>query len=160
MTEIASFTLTRTFEAPRALLWRAWTDPALTALWWHPEGVEVLPGSDTIDLREGGTYAYTMTVDGKQWPTAGTYAELREPELLRFTWRGPEDAEEISPLVTVALRELDERRTEQVFTLDRCDEVPAEESEDVQDGWRSCLDDVLAPLVKERIRPWTLWRDP
>ena len=41
MTTPASFTLTRTLEAPRALVWRAWTDPALTARWWHPAGVEV-----------------------------------------------------------------------------------------------------------------------
>ena len=31
----------RIFEAPVALVWRAWTDPALTARWWHPAGVEV-----------------------------------------------------------------------------------------------------------------------
>ena len=105
VTTPASFTLTRTLEAPRALVWRAWTDPALTARWWHPAGVEVEPGSVAIDLREGGQYAYTMTVDGRRWPTAGTYLEIREPELLRFTWRGPEDADEVSPLVSVALEE-------------------------------------------------------
>lgn len=149
MTTPASFTLTRTLEAPRALVWRAWTDPALTARWWHPAGVEVETGSVAIDLREGGQYAYTMTVDGRRWPTAGTYLEIREPELLRFTWRGPEDADEISPLVTVALEELGAERTRMVFTLER--RVPAEagEDEDVQDGWRSALDEVLVPLLGE-----------
>lgn len=148
----ASFTITRTLDAPRALVWRAWTDPALTARWWHPDGVEVLPGSVAIDLREGGTYAYTMTVDGQQWPTAGTYLEIREPELLRFTWRGPEDADEIAPLVTVTLEEAGAERTTVTFILERrdtVDGVDVEEHEDVQDGWRSCIDDVLTPLLQE-----------
>lgn len=144
-----SFTLTRTLRAPRALVWRAWTDPALTARWWHPAEVEVEPDSVAIDLREGGQYAYTMTVDGRRWPTAGTYLEIREPELLRFTWRGPEDADEIAPLVTVQLEEAGADRTRMVFTLER--RVPAEpgEDEDVQDGWRSALDEVLVPLLGE-----------
>ena len=144
-----SFTLTRTLRAPRALVWRAWTDPALTARWWHPAEVEVEPVSVAIDLREGGQYAYTMTVDGRRWPTAGTYLEIREPELLRFTWRGPEDADEIAPLVTVQLEEAGADRTRMVFTLER--RVPAEpgEDEDVQDGWRSALDEVLVPLLGE-----------
>ena len=144
-----SFTLTRTLRAPRALVWRAWTDPALTARWWHPAEVEVEPDSVAIDLREGGQYAYTMTVDGERWPTAGTYLEIREPELLRFTWRGPEDADEIAPLVTVQLEEAGADRTLMVFTLER--RVPAEpgEDEDVQDGWRSALDEVLVPLLGE-----------
>ena len=144
-----SFTLTRTLRAPRALVWRAWTDPALTARWWHPAEVEVEPDSVAIDLREGGQYAYTMTVDGRRWPTAGTYLEIREPEMLRFTWRGPEDADEIAPLVTVQLEEAGADRTLMVFTLER--RVPAEpgEDEDVQDGWRSALDEVLVPLLGE-----------
>ena len=144
-----SFTLTRTLRAPRALVWRAWTDPALTARWWHPAEVEVEPDSVAIDLREGGQYAYTMTVDGRRWPTAGTYLEIREPELLRFTWRGPEDADEIAPLVTVQLEEAGADRTRMVFTLERL--VPAEpgEDEDVQYGWRSALDEVLVPLLGE-----------
>ena len=149
MTTPTSFTLTRTLEAPRALVWRAWTDPALTARWWHPAEVEVEPGSVAIDLREGGQYAYTMTLDGQRWPTAGTYLEIREPELLRFTWRGPEDADEISPLVTVALEELGPERTRMVFTLERREPAPEGEHEDVQDGWRSALDEVLVPLLGE-----------
>lgn len=149
MNTATSFTLTRTLSAPRALVWRAWTDPELTARWWHPEGVEVLPGSVTIDLREGGTFAYTMTLGEEHWPTAGTYLEIREPSLLRFTWRGPEDADAVSPLVTVALKELTAERTEMTFTLERRDAVAPEEHHDVQDGWRSCLDDVLVPLLAE-----------
>ena len=144
-----SFTLTRTLRAPRALVWRAWTDPALTARWWHPAEVEVEPDSVAIDLREGGQYAYTMTADGQRWPTAGTYLEVREPELLRFTWRGPEDADEIAPLVTVQLEEAGADRTRMVFTLERRDDAPSREQDEVREGWTSALDEVLAPLLDE-----------
>lgn len=144
-----AFTLTRTLRAPLPLVWRAWTDPALTARWWHPEGVEVEPGSVAIDLREGGGYRYTMTLDGERWPTAGTYLEIREGELLRFTWRGPEDADEISPLVTVTLEEEGEDRTRMVLTLERRRAASEGEHEDVRDGWASALDEVLVPLLAE-----------
>ena len=144
-----SFTLTRTLRAPRALVWRAWTDPALTARWWHPAEVEVEPDSVAIDLREGGQYAYTMTADGQRWPTAGTYLEVREPELLRFTWRGPEDADEIAPLVTVTLAEAGTDRTRMEFTLERRDDAPSREQDEVREGWTSALDEVLAPLLDE-----------
>lgn len=144
-----SFTLVRSLEAPRPLVWRAWTDPTLAARWWHPEGVEVEEGSVSIDLREGGRYTYTMTVDGERWPTAGTYLEVREPELLRFTWAGPEDADEISPLITVALAEDGAERTTMTFTLERREPAPEGEHDDVQQGWTSSLDDVLPGLLTE-----------
>lgn len=146
---MTSFTITRTFDAPRELLWRAWTDPALSARWWHPDGVEIAPGSVTVDLREGGTYTYTMVADGQEWPTGGTYLEIREPELLRFTWRAPDETDEEAPVATVHLTGIDAGRTEMTFTLERLADRP-EMVEDVQDGWRSCFDDVLIPLLAEQ----------
>lgn len=158
---MTSFTITRTLDAPRDLVWRAWTDPALTARWWHPDGVDVKPGTVAIDLREGGTYAYTMVADGGEWPTGGTYLEIREPELLRFTWREIGEEDDTAPLATVTLRELGaddaggdpdgagaRPRTEMTFTLERLQDKP-EMVEDVQDGWRSAFDDVLVPLLAE-----------
>lgn len=152
MTENASFTLTRTFDAPRMLLWRAWTDPALTARWWHPEGIDILPDSVTVDLRDGGGYTYTMTDGTRHWPTAGTYLTINAPELLRFTWRNPEDGDDTSPVATVALREVDAARTEMTFTFERRAPAPADEHEDVLDGWRSAFDDMLTPLLVELTR--------
>lgn len=85
-------TIVRTFDAPRATVWRAWTDPAIAAQWWHPHEVTVPPESVEIDLRVGGGYAYLM-IDptGGRWPTMGEYLEIREPERLRFTWGSPDD---------------------------------------------------------------------
>lgn len=84
------FTITRTFDAPRAEVWRAWTDPSVAARWWHPGGMETKGDNVTIDLREGGSYSYTMVgPDGSEYPTTGRYLEVREPERLRFTWAAP-----------------------------------------------------------------------
>ena len=43
------FTITRTLDAPREAVWRAWTDPALAAQWWHPHEVVTPPDSARLD---------------------------------------------------------------------------------------------------------------
>lgn len=57
MTEQAQFTITRVFDAPRDLVWRAWTEHADVAAWWHPRGVSIKPGSIDVDARVGGAHA-------------------------------------------------------------------------------------------------------
>ena len=37
-TDQKTFTITRIFDAPRAAIWHAWTDPDEAAAWWHPRG--------------------------------------------------------------------------------------------------------------------------
>lgn len=39
------FTINRTFDAPRELVWHAWTDPTTAAKWWHPHQVVVAPST-------------------------------------------------------------------------------------------------------------------
>lgn len=142
------FTITRTFDAPRETLWRAWTDPTIAQQWWHPHQVTVPAESVRIDAREGGEYAYTM-IDptGGEWPTAGVYLELREPERLRFTWGSPDDPRgEGVPVITVDLAEAPGNRTAMTFHLDGMpDDRGAEHG--VYDGWTEAfevLDGVLA----------------
>jgi len=55
-----AFTITRIFDAPRAEIWRAWTDPDEAAAWWHPRGVETPRDAVELDVRPGGKYRYTM----------------------------------------------------------------------------------------------------
>lgn len=105
------FTIDYTFKATRQQVWNAWTDPSIAAQWWHPHEVTVKDGSLHIDLREGGTYTYTMVVPGGgEYPTVGRYTKIVEPELLQFTWgaeEGSAQAEEHEgenpPLITVTL---------------------------------------------------------
>ena len=55
---------TRTFDAPRVLVFSAWTKPEHLAQWWGPDGfaVEVR----TLDLRPGGELRYTMTATANE----------------------------------------------------------------------------------------------
>ncbi|MGE3856938.1 MAG: SRPBCC domain-containing protein [Dehalococcoidia bacterium] len=57
-------TITRTYEAPRDLVHRAWTDGAALARWWGPRGatLEVV----TADIRPGGVFHFAMVAEGQE----------------------------------------------------------------------------------------------
>jgi uncharacterized protein YndB with AHSA1/START domain len=54
--------ITREFDAPRHLVFRAWTEPDLIRRWWHANRGEIR--SVEVDLRVGGTWRYVMVADG------------------------------------------------------------------------------------------------
>lgn len=75
--------LTRTYAAPIALLWRAWTDPAHIARWWGPQGF----GGDgcKVELRAGGAFDLILTApDGVRYPCRGTFVEVVAEQRLVF----------------------------------------------------------------------------
>jgi uncharacterized protein YndB with AHSA1/START domain len=77
-------TLTRIFDAPRELVWKAWTDPKLLARWWGPKWF-TNPVCE-VDLRPGGTILIHMKgPDGAMYPMKGVFREIVEPERLVFT---------------------------------------------------------------------------
>lgn len=57
MSEIAEYRLERVFDAPRAMVWRSWTDPELLARWYGP-GVETI--IHEFDLKPGGQWRNEM----------------------------------------------------------------------------------------------------
>lgn len=73
--------ITRFFEAPRDLVWQAWTDPAHMAQWFGPKGF-----ANTVcqmDLRPGGAWRITMRApDGTDYPLKGFLHEIVAPERL------------------------------------------------------------------------------
>lgn len=76
-------TLTRIFNAPRELVWKAWTDPAMLARWWGPHGF-TNPVCEA-DVRVGGKILIHMRApDGTVHPMTGTFDEVAEPECLVF----------------------------------------------------------------------------
>lgn len=147
----AQFTITRIFDAPRELVWRAWTESADAAEWWHPRGIEIKDGSVAVDVRPGGRYAYTMVnpADGSEYPTTGVYREVDPPKRLVFTWASPGDPDDTAPVITVDLRELDRERTEMLFHLRGFAGAPGDE--DVYDGWDSAFD-LLAEQLATAVR--------
>jgi len=77
-------TITRLFDAPRALVFQAWTDPRHLAQWWGPKGFSN-PVCEA-DARPGGTWRIVMRApDGTEYPGGGVYREIVEPERLVFT---------------------------------------------------------------------------
>jgi uncharacterized protein YndB with AHSA1/START domain len=76
----------RVFDAPRAQVWDAWTDPAQLSQWWGPHHFHVPQDSIEIELRPGGRYHLTMveTSSGREFPALFEIVELREAELLVF----------------------------------------------------------------------------
>ncbi len=76
--------LTRLFDAPRDLVFQAWTDPARLALWWGPSGF-TNPVCE-VDVRPGGAIRIDMRgPDGTVYPMTGIYEEIVVPERLVFT---------------------------------------------------------------------------
>lgn len=75
--------LTRQIAAPPALVWKAWTDPDLLPKWWGPDGYHC--ETESIDLRPGGHWRFTMVGEGQRFPNLHDFAEM-EPET-RLTYR-------------------------------------------------------------------------
>ena len=76
--------ITRIFDAPRELVFAAWTDPEQVALWFGPEHFDTPRESVAIDLRVGGRYALTMVQrdSGREAPAEYEIVELDPPRLL------------------------------------------------------------------------------
>lgn len=100
--------ITRIYDAPVALVWDAWTDPAQVAQWWGPRGFSITTHSK--DLREGGSWVYTMHgPDGKDWPNFTRYHEVVPQS--RLVYDHGASSEDAKPMfrVTVEFRDLGER---------------------------------------------------
>ena len=76
--------ITRAFDAPRELVYRAWTTPELVRRWWHANRGEMTIAE--IDLRVGGRWRYVMIVHGDvEVAFHGEYREIVPNERLVAT---------------------------------------------------------------------------
>jgi uncharacterized protein YndB with AHSA1/START domain len=92
--------ITRLINAPRELLWEAWTDPARLAVWWGPRGFRTT--THTMDFRVGGLWRYTMHgPDGVDYPNLIVYRELKKPERMVYDHSGEGDFDETKFHTTV-----------------------------------------------------------
>jgi uncharacterized protein YndB with AHSA1/START domain len=83
-------TIKRTFNAPRAVVFKAWTDPKQLGQWFGPKGFDN-PVCEA-DARPGGKLKIHMRgPDGAIYPCLGTFHEVVEPERLVFTSQAVED---------------------------------------------------------------------
>jgi uncharacterized protein YndB with AHSA1/START domain/pimeloyl-ACP methyl ester carboxylesterase len=91
--------ITRTFDAPRTVVFEAWTKAEHVAQWWDPGGTPLAVCE--IDLRPNGAFRWvTRGPDGSEHSFAGTYRDISAPERLVFTTRMiPSGAESVGTLV-------------------------------------------------------------
>jgi uncharacterized protein YndB with AHSA1/START domain len=76
--------ITRIFDAPRELVWRAWTEPERIMRWWGPKGYTA--PACKLDFRIGGKYHFCMrSPEGKDYWSTGVYREIVEPERIVCT---------------------------------------------------------------------------
>jgi len=74
---------TRVFEAPRALVWTAWTDPEHLSKWWGPNGFTTT--TKKFEFKPGGEWLFTMHgPDGVAYRNEITYTAIVEPELIEY----------------------------------------------------------------------------
>jgi uncharacterized protein YndB with AHSA1/START domain len=149
--------ITRTFDAPRELVWRAWTEPEQFKRWWGPE--HFTSPVAKMDLRVGGTYLAAMrSPEGQDFYSTGVYREITPPERLVFTDAFADADGNVVPashygmdgdwpaeiLVTVTLEEENGRTR---LTM-RQDGIPAGEMrEQTSAGWSQSFDKLATALA-------------
>jgi uncharacterized protein YndB with AHSA1/START domain len=131
-------TIRRVFEAPRELVWKAWTEPERLAEWWGPRGSRTPLDQVTMDVRPGGTFHVTsVSEDGSEMSVAGVYREVVEPE--RLVLDEPAEGAWHEGAVSVAtFNDLGDGRTEMVVqtTIHTTDEMRVQ----AQAGMESTFD--------------------
>jgi uncharacterized protein YndB with AHSA1/START domain len=152
----------RVFDAPRELVWRAWTDPEMFQKWWGPK--EFSCPFARMDLRVGGKYLFCMqSQDGPDpwrsgiWST-GEYREIVPMERLVMTDCFADEEGNVVPsthygmegvplemLLTVTFEALDGNRTKMILVHEGLPE--GEHSEGANVGWNESLDKLSAALA-------------
>ena len=75
--------VTRVFDAPRALVFKAWTDPKHLAHWWGPNGFSIT--TYEMEFKPGGIWRFVMHgPDGRDYPNEVVYVEIAESERLVY----------------------------------------------------------------------------
>jgi uncharacterized protein YndB with AHSA1/START domain len=134
--------MTRVFDAPRDLVWAAWTEPEHAKHWWGPEGF-TLPFLE-IDMKPQGKWRACMRgPDGKDYWQHGVTLEFVPPKRLVYTFIWDSDPSH-EMLVTVEFADRGEQ-TEMTFRQRPFKSV--EERDGHQGGWSQSFDRLAAYLA-------------
>ena len=134
--------ITRGFDAPKHLVYKAWTTPELVKRWWNAKRGEVTIAE--IDLRVGGTWRYVMVADGGfEVGFHGEYREIVPNERIVSTevYEGmPEGAPEEGTLNTATFTEVDGRTTLTILV-----QAPSKELRDaiIDSGMEAGMQDAM-----------------
>jgi len=101
---------TRVFDAPRALVFSAWTDPKHLAQWWGPNGFTTT--THAFDFRPGGVWRFVMHgPDGRDYQNRITFDEIVPPERIAYRHGGGDDVEPVQFSQTVTFQDLGNGQT-------------------------------------------------
>jgi len=141
--------LTRVFDAPRELVFQAWTDANQFKQWFGPA---VCVGSTLrsakVDARVGGKFRLQVRKnDGEFFTSVGVYREVKPPERLVFTWQFEKDGSgdefgEVEPpemLVTLEFKARG-RQTELILAHEKFASVESRDRH--EEGWTRCLNEL------------------
>jgi uncharacterized protein YndB with AHSA1/START domain len=155
------FTLTRILNAPRDLVFQAWTDPEHLQWFFNPR----FPSPRdpiVVDLQVGGAWRQKMIIDqDTHYFTGGIYREIVPGKKLVFTWGASDgwpkidhDHPEDTPIVTVTLNVLGERgeKTEMILQVTLPEHMSDERVHEwltcgCQEGWADTIDRLVASFA-------------
>ena len=96
---------TRLLDAPRELVFKAWTDPKHLVQWWGPGGFTTTVHS--IDVRPGGVWRFVMHgPDGRDYENRIVYDEIVKPERITYRHGGGDDVEPVTFHTTVTFEDI------------------------------------------------------
>ncbi len=142
-------TITRVFDAPRALVFKAWTDAKELAKWWGPKGF-TNPVCE-IDARVGGAIRIHMRApDGAVYPMNGEVREIVPPERFVFTNNALDgDGNPVTEGFTTVL--FTEEGGKTTLTLHTCGaamvEMAVKYLQGMEYGWTQSIDKLQAMLA-------------
>jgi uncharacterized protein YndB with AHSA1/START domain len=115
-TTLPDVMIRRIYHAPRALVWRAWTDPTHLKEWYGPHFFT--NATTRIDLKVGGElYLEMVGPDGARYPMTSIFQEIDEPERLVMLNRVFEDAKGEAQLETLTTVDFAEDRGRTILTV-------------------------------------------
>ena len=142
--------ITREFDAPRELVFKAFTEPELLSQWWGPSYLSTRV--DTMDVRPGGQWRFiNRDAQGKEYAFHGVYHEILAPERIidTFEFEGLPETGHVT-LETMKLEELPGGRTKLI--VQSVFQSVADRDGMLQGGMEEGVDDTydrLAELLKK-----------
>jgi uncharacterized protein YndB with AHSA1/START domain len=153
------FTLRRVLNAPREVVFQAWTDPA-HLLWFFNPSMPTPTEPITVDLRVGGAWRAKFVMSEEvQYFTGGIYREIVPGEKLVFTWGATDGWPKIDPsnpddcpVITILFNDLG-GRTEMLFHVCLAEQMSEERVREwlatgMREGWNATIDRVDAVFAE------------
>lgn len=158
--------ITRVFDAPRELVWKAWTEPEMFKKWWGPK--DFTTPHVNIDLRIGGRYLTSMKgpegspFDKEMWST-GEYLEVVLSQKLVVTDSFADEDGNVVPAsfygmpgtfpletkITITFEEVDDNKTKVTLRYHSIEGIEDKMLGDMTQGWNQSFDKLAASFKGE-----------